>query len=1092
MGYDDSVRGGVARWKRGVAGHGLRAAIAYALDGKCDATVASSTSFMTAAEGIDAAASYAENQVTRHVVNAEGGTTVDALDRDQLRAWIDGRDPHTRETRGRIITGANADLVLDATVNTPKSLSVAAMLDPELAAGVERLHDKIRDRALTLWQSELNARRGAGGRQRMGLAQIEVVELHHEHSRALDPHLHRHLWLNAKVLGTDGKWSNVDSRVMLRFQTLLNAEGDVATATDPEWRALLAAKGLTVDAATGEIAELAHLTGPLSRRSRQIETARAAKLAEWRDNHPGLSPAPEDLRAIDQWAWSYGRPGKPSNYDETTWRDTVLEEIADIDRGIAAKLDRGLAPVVLDVPAIADLDRDRLALSALAEADARSTSASGRFSEWDVRASAERAISRTGVSADRQILDELIDDVTQRVIASHVIDLAEGDTVPPHLRQFVASDTATAKAELDARLAVLGNGPAVSVATEDVTAVAANVTDHGLDDAQTAAAASVAGSGRLVTVVGPAGAGKTTMLRVARHLLDAQGRRALIVAPTKKAASVAGRETSMSATSVHGLLYEFGWRWHDDEHGRPVWHRLQPGDPDPRTGEIWEPRDLAIDWTTRIIVDEAGMVDVHSARALATLVDETGASVAFVGDPLQVMPVGHGGAMALAQRHAATDVELESIHRFRRDDGTADTGWAELTRRLRRPETDEAAAIVAAELLARDRVRIVANSHEATTALVEAWTTAHGNGESAAIVVATNEEARTINEAIQEHRLESRQLSQHQSVDGIDDQRIFVGDIVQTRQNDRQLGVENRAMWRVTRIKGGEVTLTALGVDDTHRTVPRAYASDNLQLAYATTVHGIQGETVQRAIVGPDVDAAGLYVGLTRGRRSNEVVVVAGDERSAATTLAEQMRRGQTEATLAESREALLREFAVAATRGASADANATDSDSAAVHWSRRKYGRLTDLDGAIAEAESRVPHSHETVQALRDKAEYFEANLRDHDRDRAVALATSDLEARNQDSTTKLDAERAVLQAQLAESRERLTKLQTENAAPLRLLDALHAERNIRQLVLSPEQRQQETWERTQTVVRPQSRTTDDYQPVVGDQLDRGHSLGI
>ena len=56
-----------------------------------------------------------------------------------------------------------ADLVLDATINAPKSFSIAAMLDPELNAAYEDLQDRLRDRVLHLWQEELNARRGKAG-----------------------------------------------------------------------------------------------------------------------------------------------------------------------------------------------------------------------------------------------------------------------------------------------------------------------------------------------------------------------------------------------------------------------------------------------------------------------------------------------------------------------------------------------------------------------------------------------------------------------------------------------------------------------------------------------------------------------------------------------------------------------------------------------------------------------------------------------------------------------------------------------------------------------------------------------------------------
>lgn len=43
----------------------------------------------------------------------------------------------------------------------------------------------------------------------------------------------------------------------------------------------------------------------------------------------------------------------------------------------------------------------------------------------------------------------------------------------------------------------------------------------------------------------------------------------------------------------------------------------------------------------------------------------------------------------------------------------------------------------------------------------------------------------------------------------------------------------------------------------------------------AMTVHGVQGETADASVVGPDADAAGLYVGLTRGRVHNVALVVA-------------------------------------------------------------------------------------------------------------------------------------------------------------------------------------------------------------------------
>ena len=265
------MRGGLERWKRGVDSRGVRQAIAYALEGTCDAHRSHPT-------GVDALGAYAEaseSTVTRFIV-ASGRIGSDQLTAGGLRVWITGHDPVTGEERGHRRLSPNADLILDGTINPPKTYSVAALLHPKLATEFEALQDRLRDRILLTWQSELNARRGHNGVFREDITRIEVVELRHRRSRALDPHIHRHLWLNIKVLGADGKWSNLDSRVAMKLHTVINAEGELAARTDPAWIAALARHGYTLDD-QGEIAELAGAVRPLSRRSAQIESNRARR-----------------------------------------------------------------------------------------------------------------------------------------------------------------------------------------------------------------------------------------------------------------------------------------------------------------------------------------------------------------------------------------------------------------------------------------------------------------------------------------------------------------------------------------------------------------------------------------------------------------------------------------------------------------------------------------------------------------------------------------------------------------------------------------------------------------------------------------------
>jgi hypothetical protein len=87
--------------------------------------------------------------------------------------------------------------------------------------------------------------------------------------------------------------------------------------------------------------------------------------------------------------------------------------------------------------------------------------------------------------------------------------------------------------------------------------------------------------------------------------------------------------------------------------------------------------------------------------------------------------------------------------------------------------------------------------------------------------------------------------------------------------------VANRQTWIVTGVgDDGSLTLRGRGRG---RVLPAEYATRFVELAYATTVHGAQGETVDRAhaAVGDTTGAAAAYVAMTRGRHGNTAHVVA-------------------------------------------------------------------------------------------------------------------------------------------------------------------------------------------------------------------------
>ena len=74
--------------------------------------------------------------------------------------------------------------------------------------------------------------------------------------------------------------------------------------------------------------------------------------------------------------------------------------------------------------------------------------------------------------------------------------------------------------------------------------------------------------------------------------------------------------------------------------------------------------------------------------------------------------------------------------------------------------------------------------------------------------------------------------------------------------------------------RDGSLAVTGRGGD---RTLPYEYVVQHVELAYATTAYGAQGETVETAhsLLGETTSAASAYVGMTRGRRSNTAHLVA-------------------------------------------------------------------------------------------------------------------------------------------------------------------------------------------------------------------------
>lgn len=212
-----------------------------------------------------------------------------------------------------------------------------------------------------------------------------------------------------------------------------------------------------------------------------------------------------------------------------------------------------------------------------------------------------------------------------------------------------------------------------------------------------------------------------------------------------------------------------------------------------------------------------------------------------------------------------TRLTLDTIHRF------IDPDYADLSVAMR---TGEDPVAVFDQLLARGQVVV----HSDDAARVEVLA-AQAATTGALVVADTRERVAELNAAVRDQRVAAGLVDDQPALVTDAGERVGVGDRVATRRNDYDLGVANRDAWTVTAIDddgtlhlGGPNSSGAEG-----RTVPVGYATEHVELAYATTAYGAQGETVKQAhlLLSENTGAASAYVAMTRGREDNTAHLVA-------------------------------------------------------------------------------------------------------------------------------------------------------------------------------------------------------------------------
>lgn len=231
--------------------------------------------------------------------------------------------------------------------------------------------------------------------------------------------------------------------------------------------------------------------------------------------------------------------------------------------------------------------------------------------------------------------------------------------------------------------------------------------------------------------------------------------------PTRKAAQVAAGEVDTETRAVAKLLHEHGFRWDGEGH----WSRTEPS-----------PAAPPLDSRTLLVIDEAGMLDQDSARALLALADAGGAQLALIGDRHQLAAVGRGGVLDLAARYAADRcIEYGGVHR------RSDPAYADLSLRMR---SGARPGDVFDELVRRGDVVIHPSDvgrQDGPRRECSAWSTRRRRHPR---------QVTRINHIAHRVRVVTGEVSD--SVVAASGEQIGIGDTIATRQNDAEVGVANR------------------------------------------------------------------------------------------------------------------------------------------------------------------------------------------------------------------------------------------------------------------------------------------------------------
>jgi conjugative relaxase-like TrwC/TraI family protein len=455
----------------------------------------------------------------------------------------------------------------------------------------------------------------------------------------------------------------------------------------------------------------------------------------------------------------------------------------------------------------------------------------------DHLAGAEGLTERSNTFDERAVIQEFAAAASQGALVGEVRGQAQrfaerADVLATSRGEMTTAELVACERRLiAAAVGRAGEGSGIVDPVHAERAIAA--ADRPLTAEQAAAVRAVTSTGHGVSVIQAlAGTGKTYTAGVLRQAYESAGHQVLGVAPTGRAARELTEEAGVPARTLDRMLLDL----------EQLGDELPPG--------------------CVLILDEAGMAATRPSARLLQAAERAGAKVIVIGDPGQLASVQAGGWLAAVGRELGT-IRLTEVMR-QRDPGERRALGA-LHDHLPQRYLEWAGQAARIETF---------NGHaDATEQAMSEWEVAAAEvGPSQAVMIARDNDTRAVlNDAARELWRALGLLGPEHTYGSVE---VAVGDRVICRRNDRMVDVDNGMRGTVRDLDDHRAVIdTDSGLV---RELPAAYVAEHLEHAYALTGHGMQGGTVETALVvaSPrDLTAGWSYTALSRARGQTRLLI---------------------------------------------------------------------------------------------------------------------------------------------------------------------------------------------------------------------------